>query len=324
MSLTTAVRSELAAVALPDGVAGRAELSGMLRFSGVLRRGGGAAQPWTWVSTLRSTVARRADRQLVRLFDVRCVLRARQLHAPRPMLLVEIELPEHLLEPLALDVMGAGVDASRRQESRMVDADDPGLPEWLDADDTKWAYVRGVALAGLRLSRADRPHCEIEVPSKTLATQLAALLADLGVRAVPAGHSRDRWRVLARSRSAIGTLLAGTGATSSYLQWEDERTRRAVRGAATRGANADRANARRSVRAATAQVETVVDALARLDSDRLDDELRTTALARLANPTASLGELAQVLDVSRATVSRRFQRLAAAVADVGTSGDGAV
>lgn len=324
MSLTTAVRSELAAVALPDGVAGRAELSAMLRFSGVLRRGGGAAQPWTWVSTLHSTAARRADRQLVRLFDARCVLRARQVRAPRPMLLVEIQLPERLLGPLALDVTDAGVDASRRPQWRVIDADGPGLPGWLDADDVKWAYVRGVALAGLRLSRADRPHCEIEAPTETLATHLVALLAELGVRAVAASHSRDRWRVLARSRSAIGTLLAGTGATTSYLQWEDDRARRTVRGAATRGANADRANARRSVRAATAQVETVVDALARLDPDRLDDELRTTALARLANPTASLGELAQVLDVSRATVSRRFKRLAAAVADVRTSGDATV
>lgn len=324
MSLTAAVRSELAAVALPDGVVGRAELSGMLRFSGVVRRGGGAAQPWIWVSTLHSMAARRADRQLVRLFDARCVLRARQVRAPHPMLLVEIHLPERLLEPLALETMGTDPGASRHPTWRVARADGPGLPAWLDGDDVKWAYVRGVALAGLRLSRPDRPHCEIEAPTEALATQLLALLADLGVRAVAAGHSRDRWRVLARSRSAIGTLLAGTGATASYLQWEDDRARRTVRGAATRGANADRANARRSVRAATAQVETVVDALARLDPEGLDDDLRTTALARLANPTASLGELARVLDVSRATVSRRFQRLAAAVADARTTGDGPI
>jgi len=86
-----------------------------------------------------------------------------------------------------------------------------------------------------------------------------------------------------------------------------------VRGAATCGTNADRANARRSVRAATAQVALVQDALARLDIDELDDDLRTTALARLANPTASLRDLAQLLEVSSATVSRRFRRLAAAV-----------
>ncbi|CAN5921392.1 hypothetical protein BH23ACT10_BH23ACT10_34360 [soil metagenome] len=293
MSLTTGVRSELAAVALPDGPAGRAELSGLLRFSGVLRRHGGPDQPWTWLSTLQSTAARRADRQLVRLLGERCQLRARQIRAPRPMLLVEIELPGRLLEPLALDR--------------------PHLPERLDDDDERWAYVRGVALAGLRLSRADRPFCELEAPTHRLAVELTALLVDLGVQATAAAHSRDRWRVVARSRTAIGTLLAGTGATTSYLQWEEERARRVVRGAATRGANADRANARRSVRTATAQVALVVDALARLDPDRLDDDLRTTALARLANPTASVGELAQLLDVSRATVSRRFHRLAAAV-----------
>lgn len=299
MSLTAEVRAELAALPLPEGDVGRAELSGLLRFSGVLHRHGGADQPWTWVSTLSSIAARRADRLVVDLYGVRCQLRARRIEAPRALLLVEVELPRHLLQPLALDV-GTATDGA-------------GLPSWLLRDALRWAYVRGAALAGLRLAQPHRPHCEIEAPTQRLADELAALLARLGVRASVAPHVRDRWRVVSKSRGAIGTVLAGTGATAAYLRWEEERTRHAVRGAATRGANADRANARRSVRAATAQVALVQDALARLDIDELDDDLRTTALARLANPTASLRDLARLLEVSSATVSRRFRRLAAAV-----------
>jgi len=299
VSLTAGVRAELAALPLPQGDVGRAELSGLLRFSGVLHRHGGADQSWTWVSTLSSTAGRRADRLLADLYGERCQLRARRVEAPRPMLLVEVELPRRLLAPLALDV-GTTPDAA-------------GLPSWLDDEPVRWAYVRGVALAGLRLAQPHRPHCEIEAPTRRLAHELAVLLEQLGVHASAGPHVRERWRVVSKSRGAIGTLLAGTGATAAYLRWEEERTRHAVRGAATRGANADRGNARRSVRAATAQVALVQDALARLDIDELDDDLRTTALARLANPTASLGDLAQLLEVSRATVSRRFQRLAAAV-----------
>jgi len=299
VSLTAEVRAELAALPLPEGEVGRAELSGLLRFSGVLHRHGGAGQPWTWVSTLSSIAARRADRLVVDLYGVRCQLRARRIEAPRALLLVEVELPRHLLQPLALDV-GTATDGA-------------GLPSWLLRDALRWAYVRGAALAGLRLAQPHRPHCEIEAPTQRLADELAALLARLGVRASVAPHVRDRWRVVSKSRGAIGTVLAGTGATAAYLRWEEERTRHAVRGAATRGANADRANAGRSVRAATAQVALVQDALARLDIDELDDDLRTTALARLANPTASLRDLAQLLEVSSATVSRRFRRLAAAV-----------
>jgi hypothetical protein len=297
MSLTDAVRAELAATEPASGPAGLAELSGLLRFSGVLRRRGGVDEPWTWLSTLRSTAARRADRQVARLFDTRCALRARRVTAPRPMLLVELEVPAALLEPLDL--------GPRTQ----------GLPRWLDGssdDAARWAYVRGVALAGLRLSEPARPHCEIQAPNEALARGLADLLRRLGVRASPQPHTRDRWRVVSKARQAIGTLLAGTGATTVYLRWEDERARRSVRGAAARGVNADRANAQRSVRAASRQVELVVDALARLDADPLPEELWTTALARLANPTASLGELAALLNVSKATVSRRLQRLAAA------------
>lgn len=296
MSLTDTVRAELSATALPGGKVGRAELSGLLRFSGVLRRRGGGDEPWTWLSTLRSTAARRADRLVARLFETRCELRARQVTAPRPMLLVELTLPDDLLGPLGLDPKVRG------------------LPDWLDGTAVRWAYVRGVAVACLRLSHAARPHCEIQAPNETLARELATLLERLDVRAAPQPHTRDRWRVVCKSRPAIGTLLAGTGATAAYLHWEDERARRSVRGAAARGVNADRANAQRSVRAATRHVALVADALARQDVDDLPEDLRATALARLANPTASLGELAALLDVSRATVSRRMQRLAA-VAD---------
>jgi DNA-binding protein WhiA len=294
VSLTETVRTELAALPARDSAAVRAELSGVLRFSGVLRRRGGPDEPWTWLSTLRSTAARRADRQLVALFSTRCQLRARRVTSPRPMLLVELEVPGTLLEPLGLR------------------AADGKVPTWLRTDSLRWAYVRGVALAGLRLSAPGRPHCEIEAPNRTLAIELAALLSQVDVRAAAQHHTRDRWRVVAKSRTAIETLLAGTGATDTYLRWEEERTRRSVRGAAARGVNADRANAQRSVRAASQQVAMVADVMAHINLDELDEDLRATALARLANPTASLRELAGLLDVSRATVSRRLGRLATA------------
>ena len=318
MSLTEAVRSELAATELGTGPAGRAELSGLLRFSGVLLRRGGGDEPWIWMSTLRSIAARRADRQVARLYGTRCELRARQVTAPRPMLLVELEVPAALLAPLGLQPR---VRASGREPAG-GELGIAGLPGWLRGEAACWAYVRGVALAGLRLSGPARPHCEIQAPNEELARQLAGLLERLGVRASPQPHTRDRWRVVSKSRPAIGTLLAGTGATDAYLRWEDEGTRRSVRGAAARGVNADRANAQRSVRAATTHVAMVVDALSHIDVDALPEELRTTALARLANPTASLGELAALLDVSKATVSRRLRRLAvAAERSVAPTGD---
>jgi hypothetical protein len=311
VSLTDAVRSELAATELGSEAAGRAELSGLLRFSGVLRRRGGAGEPWTWMSTLRSTAARRADRQVARLYGTRCELRARQVTAPRPMLLVELEIPAPILTDLRLGVRASGSEPAGGDVGVRASGSEPAGGDQGD-EAVRWAYVRGVALAALRLSVPARPHCEIQAPNEMLARQLAALLARLDVHATAQPHSRDRWRVISRSRTAIGTLLAGTGATGAYLHWEEERARRSVRGAAARGVNADRANAQRSVRAATGHVAMVVDALARLDIDELPEEVRTTALARLANPTASLGELAALLDVSKATVSRRLRRLEAA------------
>jgi hypothetical protein len=123
VSLTAVVRAELAALPLPGPAAATAELSGLLRCSGVLRRHGGADQPWSWLSTLHSIVGRRADRLLLATFGERCQLRARRVTAPRPMLLVELVVPEHLLAPLALDVGSVGAGG--------------GLPAWLTDDERR-------------------------------------------------------------------------------------------------------------------------------------------------------------------------------------------
>lgn len=296
MSLTDALRDELAAVAPGSSDEAAAELAALLRFSGGLHRRGGGDHPWTWVSTVRSTAARRADRQIAALFGVRCDLRARRLTAPRPMLLVEVVVPGSLLEPLGLLL----ADGTVAQD----------IADGCSSGSRAWAYVRGAALAGVRLAAPGRPHCEVPAPSEPLAVALAAVLCDLDVSAAAVPHTRGRWRVVIKSRPAIATLLAGTAATVTCLRWQEESTRHHVRGAAARGVNADRANAQRSVQAATRQVAVVADAMAGPGADDLPTALRATALARLANPTASLGELASLLDVSRATVSRRLRRVA--------------
>jgi DNA-binding protein WhiA len=87
--------------------------------------------------------------------------------------------------------------------------------------------------------------------------------------------------------------------------------RHEVRSAATRLANADAANVRRTIDAASAQVADVERVIERLGWDALDEDLRGVALARLANPMASLAELGELCDppLSKSAIHRRLQRL---------------
>jgi cell division protein WhiA len=120
-----------------------------------------------------------------------------------------------------------------------------------------------------------------------------------------------RPRVVVKSGATIGELLTTMGATGAFLAWDERRLRRQLRSDATRLANADAANLRRTIEAAATQVRTVETVVAQVGWERLEEPLRAVALARLANPEASLSELGELIDppVAKSVVHRRLKRL---------------
>jgi cell division protein WhiA len=114
-----------------------------------------------------------------------------------------------------------------------------------------------------------------------------------------------------KSGATIGELLTTMGATGAFLAWDERRLRRQLRSDATRLANADAANLRRTIDAAAMQVRAVETVVAELGWEALDEPLRAVALARLANPEASLSELGELVDppVAKSVVHRRLRRL---------------
>jgi DNA-binding protein WhiA len=155
------------------------------------------------------------------------------------------------------------------------------------------------------------PHLELRAPTAALAERLRGLIFAIGGTGARAAERADGWRVTCKSGAAIGAVLARAGAHASFLDWDAARMRRELRGDANRAANADRANVARAVSAAARQVATIEAAVAAQGWQALSDELRATALTRLANPAASLAELAALHDppLTKATVHRRLARL---------------
>lgn len=171
------------------------------------------------------------------------------------------------------------------------------------------ARWRGALLAAGSLSAPGRaPHLEVAVRDPALAARLAD---DLG-RALPGAHASydaGRQRLVVKSGETVGDLLARTGATSAFLAFDDRRLRRQLRDDAMRAANADAANLRRAAEAAAERIATIEGIVARDGWDGIPEPLRVVALARLANPEASLAELAELLDLGRSTVHRRLRAL---------------
>lgn len=179
-------------------------------------------------------------------------------------------------------------------------------------------FARGALMAGGSFSAPGRdPHLEIPAPTAELAAAVARSVAAVTDQRPTTSRSGERWRVVLKSGAAIGDLLSGLGATRAFLAWDESRLRRSLRGAATRLANADAANLRRSVEAAAQQARVVERAIAVVGWDGLDEDLRQVALARLANPEATIAELGALCDppVGKSAVHRRLRRLEAMAED---------
>ncbi len=301
VSFTEAVRQELSRLPLGAAEQLRSELVGLVRTAGHLTLSGGGRAPVLSLITGSGAVARRVHALVVARYDVRPELQVRERsgvqHAPRYALALTAASV-----PVATD-LGILDAAGRLQRTLGVE---PGTGQAV-------AVLRGALLGGGSLSRPGREaHMEIGVNAPEVAEGLAALVGEVvDARATVASPGSGRARVVLKSGERIAALLAAMGATRAYLEVEERRLRRQLRGEANRLANADRANLRRTIEASAVQVRNVERAIERHGWDALEEGLREAALVRLANPQASLAELGSLLDppVGKSAVHRRLARL---------------
>lgn len=201
------------------------------------------------------------------------------------------------------------------QELGILDrAGPPGVTprtELLDTPRLRRVVARTALLAASMSAPGRESHLEVRAPGRAWAEMVAGAFGALAEHEVAVSETRDGWRAVLKSGEAIGRLLAGAGAAVAFLEWEEHRIRRELREEANRLANADAANLRRAIEAAADQVAMIERALDAVGWEGLDQPLREVALARIANPEASLAELGALCDppVGKSAVHRRLARL---------------
>ncbi len=294
---TERVRQELALVPVEDDASARAELAVLVRCAGSLARIGD--ELGYRVETTSGAVARRVHALVQEVAEVRPALAVRTAGGVANRQSYLVSAPAR---PLG-DVLGLLVDGSPA----------PSIPsEHLAVPTPGDAAIRGALLACGSISRPGRPaHGELAAGHHAVAEDLARLFEDVTGWHAGVSDGRTGARVVVKSRAGIGAMLLAAGATTAFLEWDEQGMRHDLRNEANRLANADAANLNRAVRAAGAQVSAVERAVELVGWDGLPDDLRTVALARLANPSASLSELGQLCDppVGKSAVHRRLKRL---------------
>ncbi len=297
---TESVRQELASRPLGTDREVAAELAALCRFAGILTVTGGGGAMRLVLASSSGAVARRVFSLLQHRYGIRAELAVRAPAGVQRRSRYEVRVAD--ARPLIRDLGLIDGDGHLRHS----------VPDDL-GDVEEPAYLRGAVLAAASFSAPGRPaHLEIATGSASVAVGLSQLLnARLSAKTTVTADARDR--VVCKSGSAIGDLLVLVGAPGAFMQWDERRFRHQLRNEANRLANADAANVNRTIEAASAQVQAVEAALDRLGLETLDDDLRDVALARLANPAASLVEIGELLNppVGKSTVHRRLARILA-------------
>ncbi|WP_043498145.1 DNA-binding protein WhiA [Georgenia sp. SUBG003] len=301
MSLTSAVKDELARVRVDKVSARKAEVAATLRFAGGLHIISGRI---VVEAELDAGIAARRLRQTMQ------------------------EVYGHHSDIIV--VSGGGLRRGNRYVVRVV-RDGESLARQTGLLDNRGRPVRGlppqvvsagVAEATAAWRGAFLAHGSLTEPGRSSSLEITcpgpeAALALVGAArrmnvAAKAREVRGIDRVVIRDGDAISAMLTRMGAHDAVLVWEERRMRREVRGTANRLANFDDANLRRSARAAVAAGARVERAFEILGDD-VPDHLVSAGRLRLAHKQASLEELGQLSDppLTKDAVAGRIRRLLA-------------
>jgi DNA-binding protein WhiA len=296
MSFSEDVRRELVARQPAKGCCQLAFLSGLIRHSGSLQmRGGGELAV---VAELSDPAAARLAFRLLRDRGGDCEI---------------LSFREHRFarrNRVLLRIAGAGslqlLHEAGVLSSALAPLPDP--PERiLRRSCCRGAYLRGALVACGSVSAPRRPvHLELRTPERDSAEGLAAVAARESI-AMRTADRRGHSIAYLKSRDGVRDLLALVGAHDAVLSFEEAEVISATREAANRLTNCDRANLGRASDAAHRQRE----AIAALDLDDLDPDLRRVAELRIAHPDSSMAELGQRAEppMTKSAVARRMKTL---------------
>lgn len=175
----------------------------------------------------------------------------------------------------------------------------------------KASFMRGAFLAGGSVTDPDkRYHLELSTPHRSVSREAFSVLLELDLS--PKETERKGNHLLYFKQSeCIEDFLTTIGASTAAMDIMSAKVEKEMRNSINRVINCDSANADKIVAAAQEQLDAIrrIDKLYGLSS--LPEKLQETAILRIANPEASLSELAQLSypPVTKSCLSHRLRKL---------------
>ena len=181
----------------------------------------------------------------------------------------------------------------------------------LENDCCRSSFLRGAFLAGGSVTDPDkRYHLEFFTGHNAVSREVYALMLEMGLS--PRDSSRSGGAVTYFKQSeAIEDVLTTMGAPLAAMGVMQSKMQKDMRNAVNRRVNCDSANADRIVAASREQLEVIQKLEREYGLFNLPEQLQETAMLRIANPEASLSDLARLADppVSKSAMNHRMKKL---------------
>ena len=178
------------------------------------------------------------------------------------------------------------------------------------------AYLRGAFLGGGSVNKPEASyHLELVTGNYAFSQTLFQILRRMGF---PVGLTdrKDSYIVYLKEGDAVIDFLGMLEAEEAVAAFEVARNVKEVREQVNRLVNCETANLQKAVDAAGRQMEEI-QVLAKAGLEKLPPKLRAAAEARLANPEASLAELAELLGITKSGISHRMRKLGEMARSIG-------
>ena len=181
----------------------------------------------------------------------------------------------------------------------------------LEEECCRASFLRGAFLAGGSVTDPlKRYHLELATPHLQAGREVEALLRDMGYE--PKNVQRQGNGVTYFKQSDhIEELLTRIGAPAAAMEVMAAKVEKEMRNTVTRQINCDSHNADKTVAAAQEQMNAIRRIAKDYGLDALPEPLKDAALLRIANPEASLADLANLSypPVTKSCLNHRFKKI---------------
>lgn len=175
------------------------------------------------------------------------------------------------------------------------------------------AFLRGIFLIGGTVASPDKKcHLELKSAHRSLCREIMSLMLDMGLS--PKFAERSSAALLYfKDTARVEDFLTLLGASRAALRIMEAKVEKEIRNTVNRQVNCETANIVKVADASARQVAAISRVLAWGGEHAFPEALRETVRLRLANPTASLSELAELFDppISKPGLSHRMRKILA-------------